>query len=50
MTESPRSATKISVMASLADERRMVNSVDRKGGRKVNPSATYTGFFRLGRR
>ena len=37
--ESPSSATKISVKASLADERRTVKSGDKKGGRKLRPSA-----------
>ena len=37
--ESPSSVIKISVKDSLADERRMVNSVDRNGGRKLRPSA-----------
>lgn len=48
--ESPSSATKISVNASLAEERRAVNSADKKGGKKLRPSARYTGLFRFGRR
>ena len=36
---SPSSATKISVKASLAEERRAAKSEDKKGGKKLRPSA-----------
>ena len=48
--ESPSSATRISVKASLVDERRAVNSGDKNGGKKLRPSAKKTGLFRFGKR
>ncbi len=36
---SPSSVISISVIFSLADERRRENSVDRNGGKKLRPSA-----------
>ena len=41
---SPSSATRISEISSLAEDRRMMKSVERNGGRKVRPSAKNTGF------
>lgn len=48
--ESPSSVIKISHKVSLADERRMVKSDDKNGGKKLSPSAMYTGLFEFGRR
>ena len=39
VTVSPSSATKISTRGSRAEDRRIVKSSDRNGGRKLNPLA-----------
>ena len=43
---SPSSETNISTNVSLAVDRRPVNSADKKGGRKLRPSAVYIGLSR----
>lgn len=47
---SPISVIMISVKVSLADDLRILNSDDRNGGKKLRPSAVYTGLCVLGRR